>query len=108
MTGHKIHDCPVCWRVFDTNEKLITHMEKHPKLGTCPICKKIRLLERHHWSYEDYEKDKKANTMRICNECHGHQTNVQKLIHAGTPVIYIGHIIKQVKYTMLDIAYVVY
>ena len=49
------------------------------------------MLESHHYSYQDFEEDKKKHTIRLCNKCHGKQQIVQNLIRSGIQIIYIGH-----------------
>ncbi len=59
--------------------------------GICPLCKKFRIIDQHHYSYKDFHKDPKANTEPLCENCHGKQQKIQKEIRNGIPQTYIGH-----------------
>lgn len=63
--------------------------------GICPLCKKFGNIEKHHYSYKDFEIDPEANTEPLCNSCHGKQQKVQKEIREGIPQTYIGHILEK-------------
>jgi len=96
----KSHVCNICWQGFDTEYEIHLHVYRyHTVLGTCPICKKERELEKHHYSYSEYHKNKLKNTIYLCDGCHGMQqcqlanTTMQKLIRKGIEIVYIGHML---------------
>lgn len=87
------YKCKKCGLRFSDITNLQTHSKIHRTKGHCVICKKHKILEDHHYSYKDIEKDKKKNTIRVCNECHGMQQLIQVKIRDGKPQTYIGHIL---------------
>ncbi len=88
----KPYKCKICNIRFENIQDQQKHIQEH-RLGICPMCKKVGLIEDHHFSYEDFELDKKKNTMKICNKCHGYQTLVQKFTRLGLKITYIGHLL---------------
>jgi len=87
----KPYKCRTCDMRFENIQDQQRHVKEHLPHGICPLCKKYKILEDHHYSYKDFGIDKKANTVKLCHSCHGYQTIVQKEIRSGIPQIYIGH-----------------
>ncbi len=88
----KPYRCHKCNIRFETKKLQQLHVQSH-RVGICPACKKEGLIDEHHYSYKDYDKDSTKNTMPLCNSCHGQQQNIQNMIRNGIPVTYIGHLI---------------
>lgn len=88
----KPYRCRTCNIRFETIQEQQHHVQTH-RIGKCPMCKKLGMLENHHYSYKDYKKDKTKNTVRMCNVCHTNQQFVRDLNWKGIEVIFIGHLV---------------
>lgn len=87
------YQCKKCGLRFENIQLANSHSKIHKSKGVCPICKNYEILEKHHYSYKDFLKDKQKNTLDLCNHCHGMQQRIQDLIRKGIEIIYIGHIL---------------